>query len=150
MSKRGENWKLFSAKVLDHIENYTIPQYGDEGEDQITDWTAGECLKAVKKRLDRFGRNSRENQQHLDFLKMAHEVSLAAEKYDAPAPVSQNNRITIAQLRSALVGLVGVDGPEELEEMKSIIQSSGIPESEKAVTINAIHALLDTLPNALS
>jgi hypothetical protein len=150
MSKRGENWKLFSAKVLDHIENYTIPQYGDEGEDQITDWTAGECLKAVKKRLDRFGRNSRENQQHLDFLKMAHEVSLAAEKYDAPAPVSQDDKATIVQLRSALAGLMGVDGSEELKRMEVIVRSAEVPAKDKAVTIDAIHALLDTLPNVLS
>jgi hypothetical protein len=81
LSLRAKDWIEFSMKVLAHIESYTIPQYGDKGADQITNWTAEECLKAVKKRLDRFGRNSRDNQQELDFMKMAHEVQLAYDKY---------------------------------------------------------------------
>jgi hypothetical protein len=85
LSLRAKDWIEFSMKVLAHIEGYAIPQYGDKGADQITNWTAEECLKAVKKRLDRYGRNSRDNQQELDFMKMAHEVQLAYDKYlEAP------------------------------------------------------------------
>ena len=81
MSKRGADWLAFSDKVLAHINNYTVPQYGDKGEDQITDWTIEECLLAVKKRLSRYGKNVRENQQTLDFLKMVHETQIAYEKF---------------------------------------------------------------------
>lgn len=80
-SQRGLNWMAFAKEVLNHIENYTIPQYGDSPVDQITEWTPEECLLAVKKRLARYGRNSRPGQQELDFKKMAHEVSIAFEKY---------------------------------------------------------------------
>lgn len=82
ISKRGLCWIDFSFKVLIHIEEYTIPQYGDKGDDQITEWSAEDCLKAVKKRIARHGRNSREGQQMMDFLKMAHEVQIASEKYE--------------------------------------------------------------------
>lgn len=51
----------------------------------------------------------------------------------------------IAKLRSALVGLVGVDGKEELEQMELMIRLAEVPAKDKAVTIDAIHALLDTL-----
>lgn len=53
---------------------------------------------------------------------------------------------TIAKLRSALAGLVGVDGKEELEQMEAMIRMSGdAPTKDKAVAVDAIHALLDTL-----
>ena len=80
MSQRGQDWIKFSEEVLAHIENYTVPQYSDKGEDQIADWSVEECLKAVSKRIARYGRNSREGQQFLDFLKMAHETEIAYTK----------------------------------------------------------------------
>jgi len=80
-SQRGKDWLKFAAEVLTHIEQYTVPQYGDVGEDQITEWTIEDCLKAVQKRVSRYGRQSREGQQELDFLKMAHEVQIGWAKY---------------------------------------------------------------------
>lgn len=81
LSIRAIEFAKFTSKVIEHIEKYTVPQYGDKGQDQITEWTVEECLKAVSKRIARFGRQSREGQQELDFLKMAHEVQIAATKY---------------------------------------------------------------------
>lgn len=81
LSKRGAAWVAFAEEVLRHIEGYTVPQYGDKGEDQVTDWTAGECFKQVKKYEARFGRNAREGQQELDLFKSAHYVQLTCEKY---------------------------------------------------------------------
>lgn len=81
-SKRAEEWIRFSNEVLAHIENYTVPQYGDYPNDQMTEWTIPECFKAVTKRVARYGRNSREGQQNLDFKKMAHEVCIAWAKYN--------------------------------------------------------------------
>ena len=57
-SKRGFNFMMFACEVLDHIEEYTIPQYGDEGEDQITEWTAEDCLKSLKRYIARYGKMS--------------------------------------------------------------------------------------------
>lgn len=51
-----------------------------------------------------------------------------------------------ALLRAALVGLVGADGREELEAMEVTIRTLPAPATDKAVTIDAIHALLATLP----
>ena len=33
LSKRGQAWAIFSDMVAEHIENYTVPQYGDDGDD---------------------------------------------------------------------------------------------------------------------
>lgn len=50
-----------------------------------------------------------------------------------------------AKLRSALVAFVGADGRQELEEMKrGLPLVPGEPEN-KAVAINAVQALLETL-----
>jgi NTP pyrophosphatase (non-canonical NTP hydrolase) len=80
-SQRGLDWIAFSSQVLAHIENYTIHQYGDKGEDQVTEWSAKECVEQAKKYLNRFGKNQREGQEQLDFLKAAHYCQLAADKF---------------------------------------------------------------------
>lgn len=82
MSKRGDNWKLFSEQVHNHIEKYTVPQYGDAGEDLATEYTSTECVKQAQKYLSRFGRNSRPGQESLDLQKAAHYCQLASEKLE--------------------------------------------------------------------
>lgn len=50
------------------------------------------------------------------------------------------------QLRNALVGLIGVDGKEDLEQMEAAIRLLPAPAADKAASIDAIHALIATLP----
>lgn len=69
---RGGDWADFSFKVLGHIENYTVPQYGDKGQDQCTEFTIQDFQTQIKKYANRMGRNSRPGQDKLDLLKMAH------------------------------------------------------------------------------
>jgi hypothetical protein len=80
-SKRALAWRKFAEEVERHIEEYTVPQYGDAGEDQVTEWDAEDCLKNLSKYRKRYGKNARPGQQDLDFVKMAHYVQLAAEKH---------------------------------------------------------------------
>lgn len=80
MSKRADEWVDFALDVVDHIENYTVPQYGDKGEDPMTDYTPEELVKQVEKYMKRFGKNVRPGQQRLDMLKAAHCIQIAATK----------------------------------------------------------------------
>ena len=49
-----------------------------------------------------------------------------------------------AKLRKALVGLIGTDG-KELDSMEALIRIiPHAPDEDRAVTINAIHALRET------
>lgn len=52
----------------------------------------------------------------------------------------------IARLRSALAGLIGADTTDELRQMESAMRLLPAPDADKAVSINAIHALLATMP----
>lgn len=72
ISKRGEEWLRFSDAVLNHIENYTVPQYGDKGSDNVSEYTPEECVLQSRKYAARFRRNQREGQDRLDLLKSAH------------------------------------------------------------------------------
>lgn len=81
ISQRGQDWIRFSEKVLNHIEEYTVPQYGDKGDDHITECSVPICLDHAKKYVSRYGRQSREGQQTLDFLKMAHWTQCAFTHY---------------------------------------------------------------------
>ena len=52
----------------------------------------------------------------------------------------------IALLRSARAGLIGADAEDELRQMEVAMRLLPAPDADKAVSINAIHALLATLP----
>lgn len=80
LSKRGEDWVLFAMAVLDHIENYVIPQYGDKGDDPYTHSSKKEMLNQVTKYAFRQDQNSREGQDEIDLFKMAHCSQLAHNK----------------------------------------------------------------------
>lgn len=49
------------------------------------------------------------------------------------------------KLRKALVGLVGVDTKAELEDMERALRTLPVPDEDRMSTLNAIHALRDTL-----
>jgi hypothetical protein len=53
---------------------------------------------------------------------------------------------TIATLRSALIGMVGCDAPEELDRMELVVRTATAPEQDKVVTLNAIHAIRQSIP----
>lgn len=79
-SLRGQEWQRFADEVADHIEHYTVPQYGDAPDDQIEKWSAEQCVNQISKYASRFGSNAREGQDKLDLMKIAHYACLAANK----------------------------------------------------------------------
>jgi hypothetical protein len=85
MSKRAMEWVNFSARVINHIEDYTVPQYGDLPDDQVSEWTAAQCVENVKRYCNRFGKGQRGSEEELrDLLKMAHYACLAYSKSVLP------------------------------------------------------------------
>lgn len=52
----------------------------------------------------------------------------------------------IAMLRNALAGLIGAETETELRQMEVAMRMLPAPDADKAVSINAIHALLATMP----
>ena len=80
MSKRGDQWRLFADKVLNHIEEYTVPQYGDAPNDSVSEWDSKDCFASIHKYVKRFGNNQREGQQYLDMMKIAHYACLVHDK----------------------------------------------------------------------
>lgn len=87
MSEREKQWLEFSERVEKHLREYTVPQYGDVGEDLITGYNVNDCVEQVTKYTKRYGSQSREGQQELDFVKMAHYIQCAWEKYENYIPV---------------------------------------------------------------
>lgn len=81
-TQRGKDWLNFAYEVLKHIENYTVPQYGDSPDDQIEKYSIATCLQQVEKYINRYGKVTEERQQK-DFLKMVHYVQCACVKHTA-------------------------------------------------------------------
>jgi hypothetical protein len=77
---RGQEWVEFAKEVLKHIEEYTVPQYGDKGDDLCSGYTPTQCMAQVEKYAKRFGKNSREGQELLDVLKTAHYAQMIHTK----------------------------------------------------------------------
>ncbi len=79
---------------------------------------------------------------------MSGDPSKALDQTDADNfYITEENRELHRQrdmLRAALVGLVGVDGREELEAMEGVMRLMPAPAADKAATIDAIHALITT------
>jgi len=72
----------FKYCVANHVEHYTVPQYGDAPDDNVETWTASDCRKAIMKYLNRFNTNQRgAEEQKRDILKMAHYMQLNYSKY---------------------------------------------------------------------
>ena len=72
ISTRGSEWLNFSGEVYNHVETYTVPQYGDKGSDQCTEFTVQDFQTQIKKYANRMGRNSRPGQDKLDLIKICH------------------------------------------------------------------------------
>lgn len=81
-SARGREWLLFSDLVLDHIETYTVRQYGDKPNDQLEKmWTVEDCIKAIAKYVGRYGAAQRgQAEEDRDLLKIAHYACVAFTK----------------------------------------------------------------------
>ena len=79
-SIRGQQFEWFANQVIEHIETYTVPQYGDYPNDQVEEWTPELCIAQIGKYSARFGKNSREGQELLDLIKIAHYAQIAYSK----------------------------------------------------------------------
>lgn len=85
MSLRAEDFTVFAAKVVEHINAYTVPQYGDKGDDPATNYASAECIAQIRKYAARYGKNSRPGQDKLDLIKIAHYAQLAHDLLDKEA-----------------------------------------------------------------
>lgn len=80
MSKRAIDFLDFSGKVVKHIDEYTVPQYGDKPDDNVESWSADDCFKQVEKYLKRRSSSKRPGEKRLDVIKMAHYLQLGFDK----------------------------------------------------------------------
>lgn len=71
LSASGKAWMNFSSEVLHHLENYSVPQYGDLGSDEITKYDIPTCVIQMQRYLARVGQNARPEEEDRGFLKVA-------------------------------------------------------------------------------
>lgn len=72
-SKRGEEWRSFAPIVEEHIEEYTVKQYGDKGSDLASDYTPKKCVEEMQKYLARHFTGVRGRDETMrDTLKICH------------------------------------------------------------------------------
>jgi len=82
LDRVGE-WRRFSKIVEDHIVSYTIKQYQSEDgtTDQVAGWNPQQCIEAIQRYINRFGKSGRGFEDQLrDMLKIAHYASFAYDK----------------------------------------------------------------------
>jgi len=68
-------WDEFAEATRRHIEEYTIPQYGEWPKDPLTGFSAGDILTSIARYQNRRGKSSRGiGDEALDCLKIAHYI----------------------------------------------------------------------------
>jgi hypothetical protein len=76
LSNRAGLWLIFAGKVAEHIESYTVPQYGDYPTDQLTTMPDAVILANIQRYCNRALSNSRGPEESIrDMLKIAHYAS---------------------------------------------------------------------------
>ncbi len=74
-------WGLFNHKVVDHIRDYTIPQYGDGDTDQASGFDIDDLKKHLIRYCNRIGVNARGKTEALrDCIKIAHYACILYSK----------------------------------------------------------------------
>jgi hypothetical protein len=72
-SVRGVEWADFAALVMQHIEEYTVPQYGDAPNDQASGFSAHDIAVNLQRYVNRLESNRRgKEESQRDLLKIAH------------------------------------------------------------------------------
>ena len=81
MSNRRSEWNAFAYKVGQHIDEYTVVQYGDFPDDQLSSYSIADCITQIKKYCNRIGTNVRGKEEtKRDMLKVAHYACVAYSK----------------------------------------------------------------------
>jgi len=96
LTNRGKEWRNFSNIVQDHVEFYTVPQYKDYPEDQLTNFTISDVASQLKRYVNRISSNSRGlHEAKRDCLKMAHYSCVLYSKLDEFSDHSEKMKETV-------------------------------------------------------
>lgn len=91
---RLQEWEDFAAKVTQHLVEYTIPQYGDFPNDQMTTAAIADIKHNMTRYLNRMDNNVRGQEDQLrDLLKLAHYSCLAYTKFIEKFQMENNNNV---------------------------------------------------------
>lgn len=72
-SNRRDHWNRFALSVGQHIDNYTVPQYGDYPDDQIEGFSIDDFRTNLMRYTNRIGKGVRGKEESLrDCFKIAH------------------------------------------------------------------------------
>lgn len=81
MSVRAQDWMVFAKEVADHIECYTVPQYGDFPNDQLTKFNLLDIKAQLTRYVNRIGSGVRGAEEaERDMQKLAHYACVAYMK----------------------------------------------------------------------
>lgn len=81
-SRQAQRWEKFSSAVTRHIEEYVIPQYGDEGDEPAAEYDFDDCIKQAQRYLARAKTNQRPEGLERDMRKAAHWVQKAWDRLE--------------------------------------------------------------------
>lgn len=81
MKNKKQEYAAFALEVIEHIENYVIPQYGDYPDKMIEGFTVADIKAQLARYVGRIGTNARGQQEaERDCMKMAHYACLLLMK----------------------------------------------------------------------
>jgi len=79
-SNRIIEWDWFEGLVRKHIREYTVPQYGDYPNDQMTTASKEDIIHNMKRYINRALTNARPEEAERDIIKIAHYCAILLSK----------------------------------------------------------------------
>jgi len=87
VSNKALNWQKFNEVVINHIENYAVPQYGPDIKENVDVEDTNDCLKYIAKYKNRHGSERRGRIEELrDLIKIAHFAQIG---FDMMSPTEE-------------------------------------------------------------
>lgn len=80
-TNRGKQFLEFASEVVDHIDKYTVPQYGDAPDDMVETWSSKHIQNQIDKYTKRMSNNQRGMEDNiLSCKKIAHYACILQDK----------------------------------------------------------------------
>ena len=114
-SKKADMYRKFFKILENHLE-YSLTQYGDVGDDIITNYSSKDCMLHIEKYVKRFKSNARTGQEKLDLIKIVDYSIRAFYKDDLKVSKSKEQLLLEEIYNSGACEIIDQDVSELLKD----------------------------------
>lgn len=105
MTVHNDVVQKLNTEIVEHIDNYVAPRYGEYEWSELDKYTVEDCVKHAQRYLTRFGKSSRPGEEKRDIVKAIHYLAAALHKMDDAPETFAGTPVSIEEIKSRKSGL---------------------------------------------